>query len=300
MGVPEADLTQFLSQRTPRSLTAAVREGCLPTRPWLIATLALAISIALAVVLGIAYFPVGFVDDLRLSIGSNAITGGTLLATAPTDHVVPHPDDHSRRLAVRRLDFRFTTIDGSPAEGSSFTRTEIDPSDRIEVEYLLADPSIARVRGTTRAIASKSGLLALLIPLPAAIVVAVLHLRRKRIEKLLTNGVNTRARLVDVVRSTSTLGAKRLCIALSFRDGRSAVVELPRDRVDTNAIMERAAVGETIPVLRDLYRPQRLLLIDCIRSNPTVPLQIDEGMDEFGRTLHRRAVPAPVADSAVH
>ncbi|MGE0144926.1 MAG: hypothetical protein AB7I19_12565 [Planctomycetota bacterium] len=300
MGVPEADLTRFLSQRTPRSLTASVREGCLPSRPWLIAIGALAGSIVLAVVLAAAHFPVGFVDDIRLSIGTNAITGGTLLGTAPTDRVVSHPDDHSRRLAVRRLDFRFTTIDGSPAEGSSFARGEVNPNDPIEVEYLLSDPSIARVRGTTRAIASKTGLLALLIPIPAGIVVTVLYLRRKRIEKLLTNGVNTRARLVDVVRSTSTLGAKRLCVALSFRDGRSAVVELPRDRVDTNAILARAAASELVPVLRDLFRPQRLLLIDCIRDNPTVPLQIEEGMDEFGRTLHRRPAPAPVRDSAVH
>lgn len=299
MGVHEAELARFLSQRTPRPLTAAVREGCLPSRPWMIAIGALVGSIVLAMVLAAAFFPVGFLDDLRIEFGSNAITGGILLGTQPTSLTVRHPEDNSRTLAVRRLDFRFTTIDGSPTEASSFARHEVRPDARIEVEYLLSDPTIARVRGTSRASTSKVGLLVLLIPVPAATWLLFLRRRRKRTEHLLTTGVNTRARLVDVVRSTSIFGGKRLCIALSFRDGRSTVVELPRDRVDTNAILERAANGDMIPVLRDLYRPRRLLLIDCIRENPATPLQIEEGMDEFGRTITRRPAAIPVHDSSV-
>ncbi|MFO1050949.1 MAG: hypothetical protein U1F36_01885 [Planctomycetota bacterium] len=297
MTVSEVELAQFLRQRTPRPLTAGIRRACLPRTP-LTATIGLLIaSMLLSVAMVARCFPEGLWDDLALDFGHTAIATGVALGSQPVSADSGLPADRSEAGVVQRIDFRFTASDGEPLLGSSFSREAPPlPNTPIDITYSVTDHTLARVTGTTRSRGSRLGLLNLLIPLPALACLLVVVIYRRRRRNLLSLGVNTRARVIDVVESSSTLGLPRLCVALSFRDGRSTVIMLKRGRPDTIAILDRANAGELVPVLRDLRNPARLLLLDRIRANPASRFEVDEGLDEFGRTLRPKVNRVLVGD----
>ena len=286
MPVAEAELQRFLTQRTPRPLTPGIRADRLPLLPLAAVLAALIASCALTVVIALQTFPAGILEDLRLEFSETAVATGEVTGIAATEFDVVDPNDVTRILRVHRVDFAFSDASGEPQSGSSFARSEAPtPGRPINIQYLLEDPSIARVQGTSRSPTPRRGALVLLLPLPALALLIVVIVRRHRTWQLLTYGVNTRARVVDVVDSPSLFGQKRICVALSFRDGRSTVIEVPSKRADARAILERAAVGEMVPVLRDLVKPSRMLLIDRMRRDPVAQVDRFDGVDEFGEPV---------------
>lgn len=293
MAIAEDELDRFLQQRIPRPLSPGIRARCLPRAPIVFAGVLVALSVVTALVILVRTFPSGFLDDLRLEFGDTAIATGNVLRSSPTPTVVVHPDDPSRSLAVHRVDFRFATSDGEPREGFSHTRIEPpEPGAKLDVVYLLGDPTLARAQGMTIAREARDGLLAVLLPIPPLILLLLLRWRQARMRHLLTLGVNTCARIVDVVESKSVLGFPRLCVALTFRDGRSTVILVRPDRPHSKAIQAHAAASRPIPVLREIHRPAHLLLVDRLRADPSLPLAFEEGMDEYGRAIQPTFKPA--------
>lgn len=297
MAVEEAELQRFLTQRTPRPLSPGIRADRLPLMPVAAAIAFVIASIVATVALVDRIFPIGILDDWQLDVSETAVATGEIVGTAATEFETVDPADSTRLLRVHRVDFSFTDSRGEPTFGSSYARAEMPaPGKPAEIQYLLADPTIARVHGTSRSPTEKRGALVLLVPAPALVILVWLFVRRRRTWRLLTWGVNTRARVVDVVDSPSLFGRKRICVALSFRDGRSTVIEIPARRADAVAILERSAVGEMVPVLRDLVRPSRMLLVDRMRRSSPEGLVAFDGADEFGEPVDGR-VRSEVAKS---
>ena len=156
MPVTETELQRFLGQRIPRALPPSVRADRLPAMPIVVAVGAVIAVALLALGIALESFPRGILDDVQLDLGETAVAKGEVLGLTATEREISDPDDPMRMLRVYRIDFRFSGTEGEPATGSSYSRAEPPPpGTSVEVQYLLAEPSIARVQGTSRSASPK-------------------------------------------------------------------------------------------------------------------------------------------------
>jgi hypothetical protein len=275
-------LKRFAHSPTPRALPPEIRAVWLPAAP-----IAVAMAVALLVVVGTwplvgKVFPDRLLEDLRLDLGHTEQAAAIVDATPAGPTVVRQEGGVDVELAVHAVRFRFQPGgDGAEVEATSHLLPPIPtPGAQALIEFDPSDPSIARLKNSTRSTTPRIG--AFIVVLPAIAVAWLLRVARQRrsLRRLLTSGPLATARVNAVRETAATLGPGRIQADLALSDGTGRTVDHDLVRREGRLLRERAAGGNDLTLLVSPDGDERILILDAFAAPSANPAEEFEDDDE--------------------
>jgi len=220
--------------------------------------------------------------------GAKGLADGRVVAIRETNASVGG-GKHSQGTPV--YEYRFTyTVNGAEFEGLSYrTGTSFGEGDRVQVEYLLRDPSRARIEGMRRNYFDPWILFVLIFPAVGIGFIQAGFRRGLRANRLLAWGRITHGRFVSMEATGGKINNQviyKLFFDCTAADGRRHTA------IARTHLVERLQDEEQEPLLYDPRAPERAVLVDELPGAPGIDARGQLVTASYWNLLKALALPA--------
>ena len=257
MNVSLDQLRAFLSQQPPRVVPTNIRKKAMKRIPTAFIFVGLIISL-FGLPFLLIFFPWRLADDIRLNKDAVTTSDGIVQAVTETSM-----SENDRR--VFRCQFSFRTDDGTTHSGTCYTtHPTFRNRKRVTVEYLAADPDVARIKDCRLSGFGWGSVLTIIFPGVGVLVLFFTIRARRRLGRLLVNGQFSAGRILSVDPSNVTVNNQRQYrVTVSFSDGFDERTTKYSALGDAVALaQEKCKDEDTVGVLYNPSNPKRVFLVD--------------------------------------
>lgn len=257
MSVTVEELRDFLSGSVPRIVPPNIRRSAVRRIPRTIIAMGMIFAL-FSVPFMTVFFPWRLLDDLWLNAGAQVARDGVVDACVATSMT-----ENNQR--VFKFEFSFTPGGGARRTGSCYASgVSRDAGSRVAVEYLPSRPAVARIEGCRLSAFHWAAGFVILFPLIGVAMVFFAVRARRRVVRLLADGVFSAGRIESVEATAVRVNNQtRYRVTVVFKDGttdrRSSYSAYGPE---AELAEQKRAEGAVVGVLCNPADPSQILLID--------------------------------------
>ncbi len=266
--VTAEDIAQLLASAPPRRVPSSVARAATGNRSsWFLPLFGLVFG-GMGLVFTLVFFPWRFRDDWRLAADSARTVPGVITDVSRTNLSL-------NKVRVMAYGFRYTPGDGRRRQGRCFTTgTRWAGHASVTVRYLPDEPDLACVDGARLSESGGGGAFVALFPLIGGGLVGWFVLDRRRVHRLLRDGLMAEADVISVDETSARVNNQnvyRIVIKAPALQGGQPLTVHRVNKPDVNLALKHFGEKQPIFVLYDLRHPKRVLFPEALITDEAQP-----------------------------
>lgn len=270
--VRDEELAALLAASPPRRVPSALKKAALRQASTFVLIIFGGVFALFGSFFVVVFFPVHFLSDWRLS-ASGTTRVSELESTKPLEGTVTLVDETNMRINDTRVwsyDFEYA-VAGSTYRGRCYTTGHRwSAGDRVSIEHLPREPSLARIAGSRLSEGGAVGFVVLIFPLVGLCIAGAGIRARRKTAWLLHHGRLGEARVQGVEATNTKVNGRRVFKITLQLDGAGARQQEAAVRTTSSELIwfasTRRESGEPVYILYDPNKPRRLLLPEALLS----------------------------------